>query len=116
MNWQLKAMIAKAFLLSALSVVLPSGSRAQEAAAKPNNVIRDQEPPGRDLYVPYVPAPGLPREKELENVEQVRILAEMNKLTVELVKRRSNRYAVRADTPQLVKRLKELAKKLHDMQ
>jgi hypothetical protein len=74
------------------------------------------EPPGRDLFIPYIPSrtvSGEVRAREFDNVSQVRILAEINKLTVELVKRRSDPNIARADTARLVKRLKELAKQLH---
>lgn len=107
---------AVGFVLSGVSTIVLGRSAAQQASAKPDCCLHEQEPPGRDLYIPYMPAPGLTKEKELQNLEQLRILAAMNKLTVELVKRRSNRYAVQADTPQLIKRLKNLAKKLHDIE
>jgi uncharacterized coiled-coil protein SlyX len=54
--------------------------------------------------------------QEIRAAQQLKVLAEINRLTVELVKRRSNPTVVRADTPQLVKRLKHLAKQLNDLQ
>jgi hypothetical protein len=102
-----------AFIVSTVPALTPRVAAGQETQ-KQNPRTTDREPPGRDLFVPYVSSPGLPQEKELENVEQVKILAEINRLTVELVKRRSNRYLNQSDTPQLVKKLKELARKLHE--
>jgi hypothetical protein len=112
MNRQLNTMMA--CVVSLASSIVPRAASAQDAKETPRS--QDREPPGRDWFVPYLPAPGLPKEKEFENVEQVKILAEMNRLTVELVMRRSDSRVAHADTPLLVKRLKELAKKLHDVQ
>jgi len=103
-----------AVLLSGISAAAMAPlARGQQAAEHPTHT-RDEEPPGRDLFVPYVPMRGEAPAQAMRNVQQLRILAEMNKLTVELVKRRSNRYITRADTAQLIKRLKELAKELHE--
>ena len=74
-------------------------------------------PPTRDLFIPYAPKPAATEEarlQQVENVEQIKILAEMNSLTVELVKRRSDPTLAKSDTPELIKRLKELAKKLRE--
>jgi hypothetical protein len=113
-NRQLSTWLARTFLLAGVSTVVPSLAAAQSGCAQSNDAVRGEQPPGKDLYVPYVVTPSLTHEKELQNVEQVKMLAEINRLTVELVKRRSNRNALQADTPQLVKRLKDLAKKLRD--
>lgn len=86
----------------------------QDCATPQTQPLRNQEPPGRDLFIPYVATPGATVEQEVRNVHQLRVLAEINKLTIELVKRRSNRYVAQADTPQLIKRLKQLAKELQD--
>lgn len=113
MRRQLNPALARKFLAGASSL-LPAFAAAQSVCPQPNSPPRQPEPPGRNMYVPYVSTPGLAHERELQNVEQVKILAEINKLTVELVKRRSDRNALQADTPQLTKRLKDLAKKLRD--
>ena len=115
MNRRLNAWRARTFLAGAASF-LPAFAAGQSGCPQQNLPGHPPEPPGRDLFVPYVGTPGLAHEKELQNVEQVKILAEINKLTVELVKRRSDRASLQADTPQLVKRLKDLAKKLRDAQ
>ena len=75
-----------------------------------------QEPPGRDLFIPLFPERSGgddQRLRQIDNVTQIKILAEINKLTVELVKRRSNHMLSAVDTPQLVRRLKKLATELH---
>jgi hypothetical protein len=102
--------------MAGFSSLLPAIAAAQSGCPQPPRVPRAVDPPGKDMFIPYVATPGLAHEKELQNVEQVKILAEINKLTVELVKRRSDRNALPADTPQLVKKLKDLAKKLRDEQ
>jgi hypothetical protein len=74
-------------------------------------------PPSRDLFIPYAAKPALTEQarlQQVETLEQLRILAEINSLTVELVKRRSDPALARADTPVLVKRLQELAHKLRE--
>ena len=102
-----------ACLLSGI-IALPGSSAGQDCAERPNRAM-PKEPPGRDLFVPYVPIAGAAASNELRNREQLRLLAEMNQLTVELVKRRSNPYTVQADLPRLVKRLKQLAKELQEI-
>jgi len=114
MNRRIKAWFARSFLLAGVSSALPALAVAQSGCPQPVNPARGVEPPGRDLFIPYVTTPGLAHEKELQNVEQVKILAEINKLTVELIKRRSNPNVLQADMPQLVKKLKDLSKKLRD--
>jgi len=54
------------------------------------------------------------RRAQQERIEQVKIIGEINHLTVELFKRHKDPNFSSADTPALVKRLKELAAKLHN--
>ncbi len=71
------------------------------------------------LFIPYQPltdTAALNIAKEQDNLAQIKLLAEMNKLTVELVKRRSDRNLLSADTPRLIKRLKDLSKQLHNIE
>ena len=104
------------FLLSGLSTfALGQPLEGQDPEQRSKHANRYEEPPGRDLFIPFVRTPNMPAEQEVRNIQQLRILAEMNKLTVELVKRRSNPYLTQADTAQLVKRLKRLAKELHEL-
>lgn len=103
-------------LLAGLSgLALSVSGYPQESQSRPTQPFRTVEPPGHDLFIPLVPDPTATTADQMRNLQQIRILAEMNKLTVELVKRRSNRYVTGADTPQLVKRLKRLAKELHEL-
>src|SRR5436190_874588 len=78
----------------------------QDPVERTRRTDQNGEPSGRDLFIPYVRVPGTAAVHEIRNVEQIRILAEMNMLTVELVKRRSNPYLTQVDTARLVKRLK----------
>ena len=95
------------------TIVVPASAAAQDCDDRSNRAL-PKEPPGRDLFVPYTAMPAGAHSEELRNREQLRVLAEINQLTVELVKRRSNPYAVQADLPRLVKRLKQLAKELQE--
>jgi hypothetical protein len=54
------------------------------------------------------------RREQNERIEQIKIIGEINHLSVELFKRQSDPTISKADTPALVKRLKQLASKLHD--
>ena len=54
------------------------------------------------------------RRAQQERIEQIKIIGEINHLTVELFNRQKDPNVANADTPALVKRLKELAAKLHD--
>ena len=105
---------AIACLLFGVTLALPQPAVTQESGDRPNRALL-KEPPGRDLFIPYLPNVGAPAAEEVRNREQLRILAEMNKLTIELVKRRSNAYATQADIPQLVKRMKQLARQLQEL-
>jgi hypothetical protein len=53
------------------------------------------------------------RAQQIGNVEQLKLLVEINRLTVELVRRRSDPNMLSADTPKLVERLKKLSKRLN---
>lgn len=106
---------AIALLAGITGLALSVSSPGQDCQPRPAQPFRNPELPGRDLFIPYVQRPGLGSPDELRNVQQIKILAEMNELTVELVKRRSNRAFVNADTPKLIKKLKQLAKELQEL-
>lgn len=107
---------AAAFFLSGLSALAVAVPARGQCPNQPTTPPRAVDPPGRDLFIPYVRTPGATAQAELRTLQQLRILAEMNKLTVELVKRRSDRDKVQADTAQLVQRLKKLAKQLQEQE
>ncbi len=54
------------------------------------------------------------RRARNQRIEQIKIIGEINHLTVELFKRQADPTISQADTPALIKRLKELAGKLRD--
>ena len=54
------------------------------------------------------------RRAQQERIDQIKIIGEINHLTVELFKRQKDPNLSSADTPHLIKRLKELAAKLRD--
>lgn len=113
MKTKMPAAIAS-LLSGMLTVTTPVATGAQDCPPRPDRLRSRAEPPGRDLFVPFVPTPGSPVAEQLRAVEQLKKLAEMNRLTVELVKRRSDPNLHRTDTPQLIKRLQRLAKELSD--
>lgn len=99
-----------------LVVFVTGPSRAQNSPSQDGSKTKFPEPPGRDLFIPFRPV-ATPTEQarleQIDNVAQIKLLAEMNKLTVELVRRRSDPARSYADTPKLVHRLQALSKQLH---
>jgi hypothetical protein len=105
-----RLLVVASLLLSAV-LAFPQNEKEQ-----PRTRQAQLDPPGQDVFIPFVPvqsATEKARAEQFDNVEQIKILAEINKLTVELVKRRSDRYQRSADSARLVSRLKELTKQLH---
>ena len=80
------------------------------------NIMREEatESEAHFMRLDTQPSPQqIVQQKNLANAEQIRLLIEMNHLTVELAKRRTDPYTWQADTPKLVDRLKKLSKRLN---
>lgn len=80
------------------------------------NDLRGRDDPRQHLaeQAPVNVAAEESRRARLERIEQIKLIGEINHLTVELYKRQADPAIANADTPLLVKRLKELAAKLRD--